>query len=145
MMRRRPSPVSEARTFERHRPLLFSIAYRMLGSAMDAENVVQEAYLRWRGREGEVRFPKAYLCTAVTRLSIDRLRSGAVRVVRGSLAPLNRADAERVGEEPRAFFAGPSEPLAQNGGDERRDLRRTAARTWSDAYERMKGRNKDDQ
>jgi RNA polymerase sigma-70 factor (ECF subfamily) len=77
MMRRRPSPVSEARTFERHRPLLFSIAYRMLGSAMDAKDVVQEAYLRWQGRKGEVRSPKAYLCTAVTRLSINRLRSGA--------------------------------------------------------------------
>jgi len=137
--------VSEARTFERHRPLLFSIAYRMLGSAMDAEDVVQEAYLRWQGRKGEVRSPKAYLCTAVTRLSINRLRSGAARAVRGSLAPLNCADAERVGEEPRAFFAGPSEPLDQNGADERRDLRPTAARHGRTLTERMKGRNKDDQ
>src|SRR4028118_991489 len=39
--------------FDRHRPLLFSIAYRMLGSVMEAEDAVQEAYLRWRGTSGE--------------------------------------------------------------------------------------------
>ncbi|MDP8947175.1 MAG: sigma-70 family RNA polymerase sigma factor, partial [Actinomycetota bacterium] len=62
--------------FERHRSLLFSIAYRMLGSVADAEDVVQEAYLRWRkAPEAEVRSPKSYLSAVVTRLSIDRLRS----------------------------------------------------------------------
>jgi len=62
--------------FERHRSLLFSIAYRMLGSVAEAEDVVQEAYLRWREvPEGEVRSPKSYLSAVVTRLSIDRLRS----------------------------------------------------------------------
>jgi RNA polymerase sigma-70 factor (ECF subfamily) len=62
-------------TFERHRPLLFSIAYRMLGSVMEAEDVVQEAYLRWRRASAdEVRSPKSYLSAIVTRLSIDRLR-----------------------------------------------------------------------
>ena len=66
--------------FDRHRPLLFSIAYRMLGSVMDAEDVVQEAYLRWRHRpEAEVRSPRAYLSAVVTRLSIDRLRSAQAR------------------------------------------------------------------
>ena len=62
--------------FERHRSLLFSIAYRMLGSVAESEDVVQEAYLRWREvPEGEVRSPKSYLSAVVTRLSIDRLRS----------------------------------------------------------------------
>lgn len=79
MIRNEPSPDGGARAFERHRPLLYSIAYRMLGSAMDAEDVVQEAYLRWQKTEGEVRSPRAYLSTVVTRLSIDRLRSAKAR------------------------------------------------------------------
>src|SRR5215213_3235779 len=62
--------------FERHRSLLFSIAYRMLGSVAEAEDVVQEAYLRWRRvPEAEVRSPRSYLSAVVTRLSINRLRS----------------------------------------------------------------------
>ena len=66
--------------FESHRPLLFSIAYRMLGSVAEAEDIVQEAYLRWReAPEAEVRSPKAYLSAVVTRLSIDRLRSARAR------------------------------------------------------------------
>src|SRR5439155_22074677 len=63
-------------TFEAHRPLLFSIAYRMLGSASEAEDVVQDAWLRARQDEhADVRSPRAYLTTIVTRLSIDHLRS----------------------------------------------------------------------
>jgi RNA polymerase sigma-70 factor, ECF subfamily len=63
-------------TFETHRPLLFSIAYRMLGSASEAEDVVQDAWLRARQDEhAEVRSPRAYLTTIVTRLCIDHLRS----------------------------------------------------------------------
>src|SRR6266705_342917 len=64
--------------FQSHRSLLFSIAYRMLGSVMDAEDCVQEAYVRWQQavESGEsVQSPKAYLCTIVTRLCIDQLRS----------------------------------------------------------------------
>lgn len=62
-------------TFNSYRSLLFSIAYRMLGSVADAEDMVQETYLRWeRASEDEVRSPKAYLSTVVTRLSIDQLR-----------------------------------------------------------------------
>lgn len=58
------------------RPLLFSIAYRMLGSVADAEDVVQDAYLRWQAAsDDQVRAPRAYLATIVTRLSINQLRS----------------------------------------------------------------------
>lgn len=66
--------------FERYRSLLFSIAYRMLGSVVEAEDVVQEAYLRWRDvTEEEVRSPRSYLSAVVTRLSINRLRSARAR------------------------------------------------------------------
>jgi RNA polymerase sigma-70 factor (TIGR02957 family) len=60
--------------FQAHRPLLFSIAYRMLGSASDAEDVLQDAWLRYRDAE-EVRAPRAFAATIVTRLCLDRLKS----------------------------------------------------------------------
>jgi RNA polymerase sigma-70 factor (ECF subfamily) len=63
-------------TFEAHRPLLFSIAYRMLGSASEAEDVIQDAWLRaCQDEQADVRSPRAYLTTIVTRLCIDHLRS----------------------------------------------------------------------
>jgi RNA polymerase sigma-70 factor (ECF subfamily) len=63
-------------SFETHRPLLFSIAYRMLGSAMEAEDIVQEAYLRYQAVPPEtVKSPKALLCTIVTRLCLNHLQS----------------------------------------------------------------------
>ena len=63
-------------TFEAYRPLLFSIAYRMLGSASEADDVLQDAWLRARQDEdADVRSPRAYLTTIVTRLCIDHLRS----------------------------------------------------------------------
>src|SRR5215208_2694259 len=72
--------MSSTEVFDRNRPLLFSISYRMLGSLMEAEDVVQEAYLRWQGTEDEeVHSPSAYLSTVVTRLCIDRLRSAQAR------------------------------------------------------------------
>ncbi len=68
-----------AAEFERHRGRLFGIAYRMLGSRADAEDVVQDAYLRWHHAEAEqIRTPVAWLTTVVTRLAIDRLRAAAV-------------------------------------------------------------------
>ena len=67
------------KTYDQYRPLLFSIAYRMLGSVMDAEDVTQEAFVRWRAPEGEVRSPKAYLSAVVTRPCIERLRSARER------------------------------------------------------------------
>lgn len=66
--------------FDAHRPLLFSIAYRMLGSVMDAEDVVQDAFLRWQSAaDGAVESPKAYLSTIVTRLCLDHLRSARMQ------------------------------------------------------------------
>jgi RNA polymerase sigma-70 factor (ECF subfamily) len=66
--------------WSQYRPLLFSIAYRMLGSVMDAEDIVQEAYLRWRQVDtAAVESPKAYLTRIVTRLCIDQLRSAHAR------------------------------------------------------------------
>ena len=60
--------------------MLFAIAYRMLGSVMDAEDLVQEAYLRWEeADETEVRSPRAYLTTIVTRLAINQLRSARTK------------------------------------------------------------------
>lgn len=57
------------------RPRMFGLAYRMLGSRADAEDVLQDAWLRWQGAERrELRSPEAWLTTVVTRLSIDRLR-----------------------------------------------------------------------
>ena len=62
--------------FQRYRLLLFSIAYRMLGSATDAEDIVQEAFLRrLQASDKEVQSPKAYLSTIVVRLCLDQLRS----------------------------------------------------------------------
>ncbi|MEU1015292.1 RNA polymerase sigma-70 factor [Streptomyces sp. NPDC005898] len=61
--------------FEQHRPVLTGVAYRMLGRVADAEDVVQEAWLRWSAADhGQVRDPRAYLVRVTTRLAIDRLR-----------------------------------------------------------------------
>jgi RNA polymerase sigma-70 factor (ECF subfamily) len=66
----------DPQTFETYRWLLFSIAYRMLGSAMEAEDMVQEAYIRYsRADAGSIDSPKAYLTTIVTRLCLDALKS----------------------------------------------------------------------
>jgi RNA polymerase sigma-70 factor (TIGR02957 family) len=64
--------------FVTHRGLLFTVAYEMLGSAADAEDVVQETWLRWAGADqGEVRDPRAYLVRTVTRQALNRLRTVA--------------------------------------------------------------------
>ena len=73
-----PPSASAARrleAFEQHRGRLHGIAYRMLGSRAEADDIVQEAWLRWdRAQTAEIRSPEAWLVTATTRLCIDRLR-----------------------------------------------------------------------
>src|SRR6266705_1473036 len=67
---------SQAEAFEHYRVLLFSIAYRMTGSASDAEDLVQETYLRYQASESEeIVSLKAYLTTIITRLALDYLKS----------------------------------------------------------------------
>jgi RNA polymerase sigma-70 factor (TIGR02957 family) len=64
--------------YAEYRPLMFSIAYRMTGSVGDAEDILQEAFIR-AGTDAEVESPQAYLATITTRLAIDHLRSARVR------------------------------------------------------------------
>jgi RNA polymerase sigma-70 factor, ECF subfamily len=76
------SATQQGQAHEELRPLLLSIAYRMVGSMTEAEDLVQESYLRFHRSvtEGEViESPKAYLSAIVTRLAIDHLRSARVR------------------------------------------------------------------
>jgi RNA polymerase sigma-70 factor (ECF subfamily) len=71
-----------AETYETLRPLMFSIAYRMIASVSEAEDLVQEAFLRYQSALAggvEIESPKAYLSAVVTRLAIDQLRSARVR------------------------------------------------------------------
>jgi RNA polymerase sigma-70 factor (TIGR02957 family) len=73
--------------FTAHRSLLFTVAYEMLGSAADAEDVLQESWLRWDGVDhSQVRDPRAYLVRVVTRQALNRLRT------------LSRSREEYVGE-----------------------------------------------
>jgi len=71
---------TQVESFSQHRPLLFGIAWRMLGNATDAEDILQEAFLRWqRSVESDVRSPKAFLVTIVTRLCLNHLDLARVK------------------------------------------------------------------
>jgi RNA polymerase sigma-70 factor, ECF subfamily len=61
--------------FDRYRSLMFAIAYRMLGSVTDAEDIIQEAWIRWQNTQSIAHSPKSFLAKIVTRLCIDRLRA----------------------------------------------------------------------
>jgi RNA polymerase sigma-70 factor, ECF subfamily len=77
-----PQGADVSQLYEELRPLMFSIAYRMLGSASDAEDIVQEAFLRFHRESAKgtaIESPKAYVSAITTRLSIDHLRSAQVR------------------------------------------------------------------
>ncbi|GHO43462.1 RNA polymerase sigma-70 factor [Ktedonospora formicarum] len=70
----------QAEEFQHYRPLLFAVAYRMLGSASEAEDMLQEGYLRYRqAASGEIRSLKSYLTTIITRLCLDHLKSARVQ------------------------------------------------------------------
>jgi RNA polymerase sigma-70 factor (ECF subfamily) len=71
--------VTRTEEFEQLRPLLFSIAYRILGSVSEAEDAVQETWLRYQASPAQPTSAKAFLSAAVTRISIDVLRSARVR------------------------------------------------------------------
>ena len=72
--------MNDAKQFETYRLLLFSIAYRMLGSATEAEDIVQESYLRYQTALPEqITSHKAFLSKVVTRLCLDQLKSARVQ------------------------------------------------------------------
>ena len=96
--------VESVTVFERHRSLLLGVAYRMLGSMWDAEDVVQDAYTRWARIEQDIRDPRAFLLTVVTRIALDHLKSAKVTreayvgpwlpepVATGALGPMDTAE-----------------------------------------------------
>src|SRR5215212_819786 len=66
--------------FETHRQFLIGVAYRMLGSLAEAEDIVQDAFLRWTATDrGAVEHPRAYLAQIVSRLCLDRMKSASAR------------------------------------------------------------------
>ncbi|GAA1196788.1 sigma-70 family RNA polymerase sigma factor [Prauserella alba] len=70
----------DADEFERHRPLVFRVAYGMLGSAADAEDVLQDTFVRWHGaRPDTIRTPSAWLVKVATNLCLNRLTSARAR------------------------------------------------------------------
>ena len=66
--------MEQLKIFLQYRSLLFSLAYRMLGSVVEAEDILQEAWIRWQSNSTIVKSPKAFLCSITTRLCIDRSR-----------------------------------------------------------------------
>ena len=75
-----PSLQDAAETFNPLRPRLMRVAYRMLGSVADAEDVVQEAFIRWMGVDREeIRESEAFLRRVVTRLCLDQLKSAKLQ------------------------------------------------------------------
>jgi len=95
---------TEAEDFEAHRAFLAGLAYRMLGSIAEAEDVVQDAYLRWARSAGSVVLhPRAYLARVVTRLCLDRMKSATSR------------REQYVGTWlPEPIVAAPEEPMADD-------------------------------
>ena len=99
-----------AATFEPHRRRLLGLAYRMLGSMADAEDAVQETYLRWHAADrDQVSDPRAFLMTTTTRICLDMLTSARARreqyvgpwlpepvLDTAALAPDDRTDWQRI-------------------------------------------------
>jgi len=91
-------------TFETERPHLFAVAYRMLGSVAEAEDVVQEAFVRWDESHEDAESPRAYLTTIVVRLCLDQLKSARSRREKyvGPWLPEPIAGADDVAARPDA-------------------------------------------
>lgn len=68
-----------AEEFDAHRGYLLSVAYRLTGSWVDAEDAVADAWPRWLAAQGDVRSPRAWLTTVVSRIALDQLRSARAR------------------------------------------------------------------
>lgn len=125
--------VDATSVYGQHRPRLFGIAYRMLGSIMEAEDVLQDAWLRWQsGGRDAAQNAEAWLTTVVTRLCIDHLRSARVRREQyvGVWLPepivTGGESAWAVPEDPRPTSTRPAPPAeAERGGAEPPD--RTSA------------------
>ncbi|HXT17536.1 MAG TPA: RNA polymerase sigma-70 factor [Gemmatimonadaceae bacterium] len=118
-----PAPLS---VFEEHRARLFAIAYRMLGSVEDAEDMVQETFLRWQtATRDEIRTPAAWLSTVVTRLALNQLQSSRTR---------------------REQYVGPwlPEPLPTDhvGADERLELADSLSLAFLTVMERLNPRER---
>ena len=95
--------------FDQHRRLLFSVAYQLLGSVADAEDVVQDAWLRWSAADrGDVAEPRAYLVQITSRLALDRLRSARTR--RESYVGPWLPEPLLTGRDPVAAGPGPVDP-----------------------------------
>jgi DNA-directed RNA polymerase specialized sigma24 family protein len=72
--------VTDQEAFEAHRELLFAVAYQMLGTVADAEDTVQDAWLRWSAApRSDVSQPRAYLVKTVTHIALNRLQSAGYR------------------------------------------------------------------
>src|SRR5258707_13563046 len=75
-----PEVPTRLATFDQYRRLLFSVAYRMLGSVADAEDMLQETFIRWQQTPDEdIRSPRAFLVTIISRLCINHLQSARVQ------------------------------------------------------------------
>lgn len=99
---------ASAAEFEQHRRFLTGLAYRMLGSLADAQDIVQDAFLRWHGAtRASIASPCAWLGTTVTRLCLDRMKSARARresyvgqwLPEPVIAPLEAADPTQAAEE----------------------------------------------
>jgi RNA polymerase sigma-70 factor (ECF subfamily) len=101
--------MSDAQTFEAHRGRLTGLAYRMLGSRADAEDAVQDAFLRWSGAAAreDIDNDQAYLVRVVTRLCLDRLKSARARreIYVGPWLPEPVADGEALSPQTHAELA----------------------------------------
>src|ERR687894_400201 len=118
--------------FDQLRPSAFAIAYRMLGSVSEAEDVVQEGFLRLhRASEGGERIesPRAYLSTVVSRLSLDHLRSARVRRE-------TRPPGRRPASLGRGCSAEPYDRIAEIVGTSEQNARQLAARARRHGEER---------